>query len=147
MTPMVSPGLKASQQLFWDLITAPKGVAAGASDLAEKGRLDSNNLAFLVEPSSRLSPAEHLDIYADMYFYRLRDALAEDYSKVTAVTGGARFHNFVTDFLLAHPSRHPSMRYLGAPLAGMLASHALNDEMPYLADLARLEWARIDVFD
>lgn len=141
------PDLETSQQLFWDLVTAPRGVAAGAHDLVEKGAIDSEDLSFLVAPSSRMNPIERLDVYADMYFYRLRDCLAEDYPKVAAVVGGARFHNFVTDFLLVHPSSHPSLRYLGAPVAQMLASHALGEAFPFLADLARLEWARIDVFD
>jgi hypothetical protein len=82
-----------------------------------------------------------------MYFYRLHDCLAEDFPALLARVGGARFHNLVTDYLLAHPPRHFSLRELGRALPGFLDGHALESEFPALADLARLEWARVDVFD
>ena len=147
MTARRDTGLSGSQALFWDPITAPEGVARGARELAERGRLGSPDLSFFVEPSDRMTPTERLDIYGDMYFYRLRDSLAEDFPKVVATVGGSRFHNLVTDFLLVHPSVHPSLRYLGVPMPDYLATHELGRAFPYLADLARLEWARIEVFD
>jgi len=135
------------QRLFWELITAPTGAGAGAEDLAVAGLLESTDLSFLVRGDERLGPVERLDIYADMYFYRLRDSLAEDFPKVAAVLGGDRFHNLVTDYLLAHPSSHWSLRNLGEALPAYLEGHAPSSSRPFLADLARLEWARIDVFD
>ncbi len=145
---MPSPSdLRASQILFKDLITAPEGVVPGASLLRAAGRLATTDLSFLVRGDARLDAAGRLDIYAGMYFYRLRDALAEDYPRVTSAIGGASFHNLITDFLLAHPSGSWSLRFVGEPLAGFIATHALGAEFPYLADLARLEWARIEAFD
>jgi hypothetical protein len=61
--------------------------------------------------------------------------------------GGTAFHNLITDYLLAHPSRHWSLRYLGAAMPAFLDTHDLAGAYPGLGDLARLEWARIDVFD
>jgi hypothetical protein len=82
-----------------------------------------------------------------MYFHRLRDCLAEDFPALLASLGGARVHNLVTDYLLAHPSSHFSLRELGRALPRFLGGHPLGRERPALADLARLEWARVDVFD
>ena len=141
------PDLRNSQILFKELITAPEGVTPGASLLCAQGRLHTTDLSFLVRGDARLDAAGRLDIYAGMYFYRLRDALAEDYPRVVAVTGGANFHNLITDFLLVHPSGTWSLRFVGEPLARFIATHALGREFPYLADLARLEWARIEAFD
>jgi hypothetical protein len=135
------------QELFWRLITAPEGVALGAAELHRGGDLESEDLSFLVPPGERLDPAGQLDIYANMYFHRLRDCLAEDFPALVARVGGARFHNLVTDYLLAHPPTHFSLRELGRALPAFLASHPLEREFPALADLARLEWARVDVFD
>lgn len=132
------PDLRGAQSLFWRLVSAPEGVAKA---------LGSEDLSFLVRPDLRLGAVERLDIYADMYFYRLRDSLAEDFPKVAARIGAAHFHNLVTDYLLAHPSRHFSLRELGRALPGFLRTHPLERSFPALADLARLEWARIDVFD
>ncbi|MFQ5720164.1 MAG: putative DNA-binding domain-containing protein [Acidobacteriota bacterium] len=142
------PGdLRSVQELVWKLLSAPQGVEQGAEALVASGAIPTADLGFLVEPSRRLTPAGCLDIYANMYFYRLRDALAEDYPKLVAVLGGARFHNLVTDFLLAHPPSRPALRHLGAMLPAFLAAHPLAQEQPFLADLARLEWARLDLFD
>ena len=53
----------------------------------------------------------------------------------------------MTDYLLAHPSTHFSLRELGRALPGFLRTHPLEREFRALADLARLEWARVEVFD
>ncbi len=135
------------QHQVWDLITAPEGVVQGAADLAARGEIPGTDLSFLVRGDERLAPEERLDIYANMYFYRLRDCLAEDFPCVSAVLGGARFHNLVTDYLLAHPSSTWTLRRLGERLPAFLAGHAAGKGMPFLGDLARLEWARIEAFD
>ena len=142
-----TPGLRRTQELVWALISAPEGVARGVDQLVADGVLDHTDLSFLVRGDERLGPGERLDIYAGMYFYRLRDCLAEDFPHLAAVLGGARFHNLVTDYLLAHPPSHPSLRWLGRPLPDFLAGHPLAGEFPFAPDLARLEWARVDVFD
>jgi hypothetical protein len=141
------PDLDATQRLVWELLTAPEGVRAGAEALAARGSLASADLGFLVRGDSRLDPIERLDIYANMYFFRLRDALAEDFPKLLAVLGGVRFHNLITDYLLACPSTSWTLRDLGRRLPDFLEEHALAEELPFAADLARLEWARLDVFD
>ena len=153
MTAPNAPDLSRVQALFWRLLTAPEGVASGAGQLVRSGELASEDLSFLIRPdpperqAARLDSVERLDIYADMYFYRLRDALAEDFPRLVRRIGDTRFHNLVTDYLLAHPSRHFSLRELGRALPEFARGHALEREFPALADLAALEWARVDVFD
>ena len=142
-----SPGLRQTQELFWTLITAPEGVRPALEDLARRGTLPSTAVDDLIVGDEQLSTTDRLDIYANMYFFRLLDALKEDYPVVLAAIGGDRFHNLVTDYLLRHPSMHPSLRYLGEHLPGFIATHALSREFPCLADVARLEWARVEVFD
>jgi hypothetical protein len=141
------PDLKATQRLVWTLLTAPEGVRTGAEALVKEGALASADLAFLIRGDERLDPIARLDIYANMYFFRLRDALAEDFPKLLAVLGTARFHNLITDYLLACPSTSWTLRELGRRLPEFLDHHAFAAELPYAADLARLEWARLDVSD
>lgn len=141
------PALRPLQTLFWRLITAPEGVAAGAAALRREGVREAEDLSRWVRSDARLDATGRLDVYADMYFYRLRDCLAEDYPALVALVGAAPFHNLVTDYLLAHPSRHPSLRELGRALPDFVAGHALARRQPAAPDLARLEWARVDVFD
>jgi len=139
--------LRDDQGLFWGLIAAPEGVRRGLETLVARGAARPDDLDALVVGDQRLSSFDRLDIYANMYFFRLLDCLKEDYPRLLEALGPARFHNLVTDYLLVHPSSHPSLRYVGTRLADCLAGHALERECPGLADLARLEWARADIFD
>jgi hypothetical protein len=142
-----APTLRETQDLVWRLLVAPEGVVRGVAALREQGALEGDDLSFLVRSDDRLGAVERLDIYADMYFYRLSDCLAEDFPKLKALLGAVRFHNLVTDYLLAHPPAHFSLRELGRALPDWLDSHPLSRELEAIADLARLEWARVDVFD
>jgi hypothetical protein len=124
---MRAPGLHELQRLFLDaLVEAPETPCAPAG------------LAGVLRPPARFS------IYADMYFWRLREVLAEDYPKLAAALGDEPFTALVRDYVRARPSRHPSVRHAGEGLAEHLATHP---GPAWAADLARLEWARIDVFD
>lgn len=138
------PTLDQTQHLFWKLITAPEGVAAGRAALEASERTVVDRLA---RPDARLSAVERFDIYADMYFYRIRDCLKEDFPAVAAVVGESAFHNLITDYLLVHPSTHFSLRYVGRHLPAFVRQHALIERWSYLADLALLEWSIMEAFD
>src|SRR5262249_592418 len=139
--------LSRTESLFWNLITAPEGVGPGLETLVRKGQAAPGAIDALIAGDERLPAAERLDIYANMYFFRLLDCLREDFPRLAPALGEDRFHNLATDYLLAHPSEHPSLRYLGRRLPEFLAGHALARESACLTDLARLEWTRADLFD
>ena len=125
---MSTPSLRELQQAFWHGIT--RDVAAGP-------------LA-VIEPSATLEPAERLGIYAGMYLARLVDALRENYPRTAAVLGEDRFDELVRPYLGRHPSTNPSVRNVGRALPDHLAAA----EVPgFVAELARLEWLRLEVFD
>ncbi len=142
-----APDLKDLQELFWTLITAREGVRPALDDLARREAMQAPGIDHLFTGDARLSPADRLDIYANMYFFRLLDCLREDYPRLAAAVGGERFQALVADYLERHPSASPSLRGLGERLPAFIAGHPIQDEFPYLHDLARLEWARADVFD
>lgn len=141
------PDLRRTQQIFWSLITAPEGVRAALEELRRRGALAERDLETIFAGDGRLPVVDRLDIYANMYFFRLLDCLAEDFPRVHAAVGSDRFHNLITDYLLRHPSEHPSLRHLGEHLPAFLQDHALRSEFPYIADLARLDWAHVQAFD
>ena len=94
-----------------------------------------------------LPGADRIDIYRGMYVNRLHDVLAEDFERTAEVLGPERFGETVRAYLAAHPSEHPSVRHLGRHFADFIATHPPGGAPPWLADLARLEWARVEVFD
>jgi hypothetical protein len=135
--------LREVQRRFYQLVTAPEGVRAG---LRQYG-VDELDLEATIRSRGDLSAVERLDIYANMYFYRLLDVLRGDYPKVLAVVGDAEFHNLVTDYLLARPPTHPSIRNAGERLPQFVRGHRLSARWSWLGDLAELERRRIEVFD
>jgi hypothetical protein len=142
-TPLAALGLAELQRRFFELVTGRQGVA---KELAARG-LPETHVAAIIEGDARASAVDRLDVYANMYFFRILDVLHADYPKLRAVLGDEAFHNFATDYLAAHPSRHPSLRFVGAALPLFLADHAFARERPWIVDLAALEWTRVDVFD
>ncbi|MGE0397034.1 MAG: putative DNA-binding domain-containing protein [Kofleriaceae bacterium] len=84
-----------------------------------------------------------LGIYARMYASRLHDALADDYPKVRVVLGDDAFAGMVARYLQIHRPRSYTLRDAGLELPMFLR----HDGPPWLAELAALERARVEVFD
>ena len=101
-----------------------------------------------VQEQGLLSAEERINIYAQMYVARLLGALYEDFPRVVAFVGCERFRDIVRAYLQAHPSTHPSLRHIGYHFANFLDTQPeIRAEFPFLSDLARLEWTRLEVFD
>jgi hypothetical protein len=135
--------LKDLQSLLYRLITAVSGVAEG---LAAEHDLGAGGLDAIVLGDDRLSSEARVDIYANMYFYRIRDALKEDFPATLAVLGDENFHNLVTGYLLEYPPTDPSITHSGSHLADYLRDHPMREDAPFIADLAKLERATVEVF-
>ena len=102
-------------------------------------------LRAVVRDHGALDAAARIEIYADMYRARLVDVLGEDFPRVRAILGDDAFAALAGRYLARYPSDNPSVRHLGHGFAGYLATERLPH--PFLADLAHLEWARVEVFD
>jgi hypothetical protein len=111
------------------------------------GRVEAVDPALfaLVHERRGLGPKERLDIYADSYRARLVDVLREDFPRVVAILGDEEFQVLACRYLARYPSTHPSVRYVGRRFADFIAGQPALP--PFLADLARLEWAHVEVFD
>ncbi len=137
-------GLARTQRLFWQLVYAPEGAASGLAALADDERSDA---ATMVRDRGELTGLERLDIYANMYFFRLLEALRLDYPAVAAVLGTEGFHDCITDYLLAYPPTHFSLRHAGASLPEFLRQWSGPEGISHLAELAAFEKALVDAFD
>lgn len=104
-------------------------------------------LAREVRSHGPLAAEARVGIYAGMYCARLVDALAEDYPRVAAVLGTEAFGEAAHAYVADHPSTHPSLRWFGAAFGDFLEAHPDAARPPFVADLARLEWARLAAFD
>ncbi|MDA0703602.1 MAG: DNA-binding domain-containing protein [Proteobacteria bacterium] len=59
-----------------------------------------------------------------------------------ALVGSDYFRRLAITFSAAHPPERPILAEYGANLPAFLADHAVAKELPYLTDVARLEWLR-----
>jgi hypothetical protein len=131
---MADPKLRQIQQWFWRSIAGTPGEYEFVHELVAQ-----------IEPSRTLDPAGRLAVYADAYFLRLRDVLAEDFPRIAKLLGEQAFDNLIRAYLKGHPSTEPSVRHLGRAMVHFIRS---REDMPaWLADLAALEWARVNAFD
>jgi hypothetical protein len=128
-----TPSLHEIQRLFWESVA----VRPGRDSIAPA-------LVRLVRGADDSDRKTRIRVYSDAYYLRLRDVLREDFPKVTALLGD-RFDEVVAGYLETFPSEQPSVRHLGRALAEFLQSR--EDIPKCLADLAELEWARVEVFD
>ena len=100
----------------------------------------------LVLGDERLGALERIDIYANAYFHRLLDCLNEEFPATLAVMGPDNFAALGRDYLVQYPPSQPSIVHAGRYLATFLRNHRLARQWPFIAELARLERAILDVF-
>jgi hypothetical protein len=126
-------------------LTADEDMRANAPD----GRPMTAVAASFIAPNSQLSPFERLEIYNRQYWYRVLDALAEDFPVLRAVVGSRAFEQLSIEYLTAHPSRSFSLRNLGSSLSEWLADHPkfAGRRQRLALDVVRIEWAFIEAFD
>lgn len=105
--------------------------------------------AALAKPNDRLTSVERLEIYNRMYWFRVLDSLHEDLPALRAVLGPRRFLRLTEAFLRKCPSRYWTLRDLPQRLPDFIRRHP-RLTAPHTAlcvDVARFEWAQIEVYD
>jgi len=93
-----------------------------------------------------LSGETRLNIYRSSVLGIQTDALAAVYPVIQQLVGEPFFRTIGRDYLRKHPSPSGDLHELGAQMPGFLARLAAVSELPYLADVAHLEWAWHRVF-
>ncbi len=113
---------------------------------AGRGEVAANRaLAAVIRGDDRMASADRVAIYAGMYVARLHEVMKEDYPATAAVLGQS-FAEIVREYLVAYPPKKPSVFFAGQSFPAFLRSHPICRRMPYLADLAALERAMVEVF-
>ncbi len=123
------------------------------SDRMRRSTPDGRSLAKLakeiIKPNDRLTSFERLEIYNRQYWFRVLDALSDDFPGLRAVLGDRRFDALARHYLTDCPSRSFTMRNLGSHLEAWLRKHPLYapGRHQLAIDMVRLEWAEIEAFD
>lgn len=102
------------------------------------------------EPTFRLQRGvageKRLAVYASGYLDRSRQGLAETYPAVEHILGRSTFARLSFEYAERHPSHDYNLSAVGRGLPDFLIAHTLTKRLPFLPDLARLEWAITQAF-
>ena len=85
--------------------------------------------------------AARLRVYRHHVFESLAAALAATFPTVQAVVGADFFRGLARAFVGQSPPDQPVLAEYGAGFPAFVAGHDAARDLPYLADVARLDWA------
>jgi hypothetical protein len=130
--------LRDEQAWFARAITTPSGRPPAVSQSEAEA---------VLTPGPRLGAMDRLEIYRRAYFSRLVECLADDYGVLRHAIGEESFEQLGRAYVARHPSRDPNLNFFGRHMSsfcreGAPAPFPLRD---FAADLARLEWAIVEV--
>ena len=86
-------------------------------------------------------------VHQDNVCLSLRQALASTFPVVRRLVGEGFFAATADRFVTEAPPRHGWLSVYGEGFADFIAGYALAADVAYLADVARLEWARVRAAD
>jgi hypothetical protein len=84
--------------------------------------------------------APRVSVYRNNVFSNYRNALGATYPVVCRLVGKAFFDAAADAFVRARPSTSGDLNIYGGDLGDFLASYPYAADLPYLAEVARLEW-------
>ena len=85
--------------------------------------------------------AARLRVYRHHVFESLASALAATFPTVEAVVGADFFRRLARAFVGQSPPSQPVLAEYGAGFPAFVAGHDVARDLPYLADVGRLDWA------
>ncbi len=129
--------LRAQQRWFVSAIMTPESEAAPAG---------ADDAARILTEGPHLSALERLEVYRRGYHARLIECLADDYPALRAALGDDAFDGVCRAYVDRHPSMGPNLNSFGRAMAEFCEREMLALAHPaFAADLARLEWAIVEV--
>lgn len=122
--------------------------------LRHDSQTEAENPENYVNESSRLSAAQHLQIYRRSYAARLRECMKNQFSALVFALGEELFQMFADQYLDAHPSASYTLNKLGEKFPAFLeesrpdAAQAEKEEwIDFIVELARFEYELSVTFD
>lgn len=102
-------------------------------------RNDADAVAHIV--AAGIAPQERLAVYRNTFGLTLLRALRLSYPAVDRLVGAEFFDAAAREFIAAYPPHSSYLDEFGADFAAFLEAFTPAASVPYLADVARLEWA------
>ena len=128
-------------------MTGP-GAFAAWQDSFQRAVVDGDDavLATLTQ-GAREDRVTLLGVYRHAYVSRLVEAMRKENEVLHAFLGDETFDEMGAAYVAAHPSRHPSIRWISRHLPAFLTAAEPYSDYPVIAELAAFEKALNDAFD
>jgi hypothetical protein len=97
--------------------------------------------------NGRLSGVEMLEIYREQFWLRHTASLVEDFPGVGGIIGSEDWNRLVVEYLFSYRPDTFTLRDLGEKLPDFIATQSFLSHPALVRDMARLEWAHVEVFD
>jgi hypothetical protein len=101
----------------------------------------------LLAGNDRLTPVEQLEIYRVQFWLRHTSSLLEDFPGLAGILGQTAWESLVEDYLSELAPDSFTLRNLGQRLPEYIAGRPATPEHELCLDMARLEWAYVEIFD
>lgn len=92
------------------------------------------------------SPQDRIAVYRNNLEHNYREALRAVFGVVERLVGEEFFRHAARSFMRAHRSQHGNLHAYGEAFADFLTGFGPAASLPYLADVARLEWLLHEAF-
>ena len=108
--------------------------------------VDGGALVLKKSAQNRFSDSQRLQIYRNNFVISLREALAGVYPVIHKLLGDEFFEHAAREYSQTYPSRTGNVHDFGDVFSTFLQDFPGLESLPYLPDVARLEWAYHRVF-
>jgi hypothetical protein len=141
--------LRSFQRLMAAVVVRPLDAEDNLQSKWIDGRPMEKVAAEFIKPNDRLTSFERLQLYNQMYWYRILEAMRDDCPGLQAALGEERFSRLSKAFLSRFPSRSFTLRNLCSRLEKFIRDNPrLTAPRTALAvEIARFEWAQTVAFD
>tara|TARA_R110002110_G_scaffold65206_1_gene179859 strand:- start:7056 stop:7844 length:789 start_codon:yes stop_codon:yes gene_type:complete len=114
--------------------------------------LQTNEMSTLIEPlievDHNLDAKQRINIYRQSILGNVISILKDAYPVCFKLVGEQYFTALCQRFIMSHQNHHPDMSQYGSLFAAFLATfEPVQQQLPYLPDMARLEWACCQALD
>jgi hypothetical protein len=127
------------QRWIAEQLRSERGLPRSSAVSAEAARHLTGN--------ERLLPVEQLEIYRVQFWLRHTTSLVEDFPGVGGILGQEEWQRLVESYLARHPPVTWTLRDLGRHFPEHIAQAPDLPQRDLCHDMARLEWAYIELFD
>jgi hypothetical protein len=141
--------LRAFQRLMAAAVVRPLDAHDNLQSKWIDGRPMEKVAAEFIKPNDRLTAFERLQLYNQMYWFRLFDSIRDDCPGLLAALGERAFGRVAQAYLARNPSRSFTLRNLCSRLEQFIREtpRLTAPRTAFALEVARFEWAQTVAFD